>query len=452
VIPLPAGTGNSGRQTRAERIRAGRGVAQTSCPDSKPAKVNPLKKLLGKKSPEETLVGEVVEEEGKKPAGTGKKMLLVVVVALLLLALAVGAFFMFSGNGSTYPSFDTMYPTGESLADPTGTPGVTPSQQPTTAPATQQPPAEQSRWDQFLALNKSNGANRGPFLDKPAHLLDIFKHFPTRWFLWLIFLLPIWSLLKADRFAAREKTDVRSAQWGLVALFGGVVLAGPIAALVEYVVVAFSGTITSATWPYVFCGIAMNLIVQWVASTSGRTDYSAFSIAGLFFSGAVIVWWFTPSIPLIILGSVMMAGGIVLQHYEMYRTHQGWKAEFTTLIILIVFALMTMLVYWLVGLVPVISPNMAWIVQFGIALLFESRLFLGAIVGLLVAYSVGDQISTAIMPPAIAEGTALTSDHATRRDDLQGSFDVNARFDAMAYAIMLLYPLAALLWYLAIFL
>ncbi|EKD52710.1 MAG: hypothetical protein ACD_61C00267G0001 [uncultured bacterium] len=123
VIPLPAGSGS--RPTRAERIRA-RGSQRTSSPDPKPARTSPFKGLFAKKPRGEAVEGVVVEE-GKKPAGTGKKMLLVVVVALLLLALAVGAFFMFSGSGSAYPSFDTMYPTGESLTDPTGTPEISPT-------------------------------------------------------------------------------------------------------------------------------------------------------------------------------------------------------------------------------------------------------------------------------------------------------------------------------------
>jgi len=372
-------------------------------------------------------------------------------IALIVLGLAV--YFMFLNGGERATSND--FTSEPSLATNPDMPTIDPN----LGFATQTPkestdlitpiyvsPPEPNRWQQFIDWNRKNSEMTGPFLDKPSDWKDIFDRFPTRWFLWIVFLYPIWNLLKQDRLAAEDRTDIKAAKRGLVVLFVGVLFAGLLSAAATYLAVNIVGaSIEIPKYLFISMGIVVNLFVQWTAAMNGRKDYSTFSIGGLFFTGVLIVWWFTPNLPMIVLGALFMAAGIWLQNVEMRRTHQGWAAHFTTLVMLVIFAGVTSLIYFLAGLIPVISPAMPWIQQFAYAAVYSGRLFIGAVLGLMVAFAGGNYVSTALMPPSIAGGVSLAGSRTD--DDISHKFDVNSQYDAMAYSIMVLYPIAAALWY-----
>ncbi len=378
--------------------------------------------------------------------GVSRTLGIVLMVVLVLILVAVGYFsFGRQGNSSYDFSYDMNGQPVVSEPAPTYDPALGFATQTPGESAPTQKAAQPDRWQQFVALNRNDNTN-GPFLDKPTDWKDIFKQFPTRWFLWIVFLYPIWTLLKQDRLAAEERTDVKAAKLGLIVLFIGVLCAGLLSAGVTYLAVNIVGTsMEIPRYFFISMGIVVNLFVQWTAAMNGRKDYSTFSIGGLFFTGALLIWWFTPNLSMIVLGSLFMAGGIWLQNVEMLRTHQGWAAHMTTLAMLLLFAGITAFVYFLGGLIPVITSAMPWIQQFAYAVLYSGRLFIGAIVGLMVAFAGGDYVSTTFMLPAIAGGVSLAGSKAD--DDMSHKFDVNARYDAMAYAIMILYPIAAILWY-----
>lgn len=402
----------------------------------------------------EVAAGKDEEKEGPK-----KGLFIVIGVVILLLILAIGGYFWYKNSQSNYSldAYDFSQPSGaQGFA-----PDVSGGGNNTTGTT-----ATEDRWAQFMAINEKD-APAEPFLEKPEKPLDVIQNFPAkfpaRWLLWLLFLWPIWNLLKQDRLAAEERTDVYAARRGLIALFVGVLLAEPIALIVQYVVNLFSVVPQLIpAWPFVILGIGLNIWAQYQAATAGRTDYSTLSIAGFFFTGALIVWWYTPNIPMILLGALFMIAGIVLQSQEMSRTHQGWKAHISAVIMILIFVLITGLFYWLLGLVPPITATMPWIVQFALAVLYATRAFLGAIVGLLVAYAIGDQITTQWIMPNVANGTVFSGRqenkvemHGKRTgrepvDDFSTRWEVKSQYDAMAYAIMLLYPLTFLFYYIFI--
>ena len=118
----------------------------------------------------------------------------------------------------------------------------------------------------------------------------------------------------------------------------------------------------------------------------------------------------------------------------------------------------TWLIYFLLGLVPPASASMPLIQQFFFTALFTGRVFVGALIGLGIAYVGGDFISTAIMPPETANGTAFVgkqepSNHEGRssgpQDDFTNRWKVNSRYDAMSFALMVLYPLVTAIWFIA---
>lgn len=408
---------------------------KTSIPPTTANKPRFLDRFRSAKAPSDD------SEAPKKGMSRTVKIVIVVVLAVALLA---GGYFMFGRGGSS--SYDFSAPSyAESGPAPTSDPALgSAPQTPGEAVPTQK--SEPNRWQQFVALNRNSDAN-GPFLDKPAVWQDILKHFPTRWFLWIAFLYPIWTLLKQDRLAAEERTDVKAAKRGLTALFVGVLLAGLLSASTSYLAVLILGTsIEIPKYFFISMGVVVNLFVQWTAAMNGRKDYSTFSIGGLFFTGALLIWWFTPNLPLIVLGSLFMAGGIWLQNVEMRRTHQGWAAHLTTLAMLLMFAGITALIYFALGFIPPITGAMPWIQQFAFAVIYSGRLFIGAIIGLLTAFAGGDYISTTFMLPSIAGGVSLAGGNKAD-DDVSHKFDVNSRFDAMAFAIMILYPIAVVAWY-----
>ena len=377
--------------------------------------------------------------------------------AIVLIVLAIVGYFIFSNSGGESVSYDFSDP---SMSEPSlATNPDMPTIDPNLGFATQTPkestdlitpiyvsPPEPNRWQQFIDWNRKNSEMTGPFLDKPSDWKDIFDRFPTRWFLWIVFLYPIWNLLKQDRLAAEDRTDIKAAKRGLVVLFVGVLFAGLLSAAATYLAVNIVGaSIEIPKYLFISMGIVVNLFVQWTAAMNGRKDYSTFSIGGLFFTGVLIVWWFTSNLPMIVLGALFMAAGIWLQNVEMRRTHQGWAAHFTTLVMLVIFAGVTSLIYFLAGLIPVISPAMPWIQQFVYSAVYSGRLFIGAVLGLMVAFAGGNYVSTALMPPSIAGGVSLAGSRTD--DDISHKFDVNSQYDAMAYSIMVLYPIAAALWY-----
>lgn len=365
----------------------------------------------------------------------------IVLVVIAVILLAVG-YFIFA-----QPSFAEPAPTYE-LA-PTYEPALE------FAPQTQEEsltrkPEEIDRWQQFVDLNRVSSEASGPFLDKPSDWKDIFNKFPTRWFLWIAFLYPIWTLLKQDRLASEELTDVKAAKRGLLALIVGVLLAGLLSTAATYLAINVIGvSIEIPRYLFISMGIVVNLFVQWTAAMNGRKDYSTFSIGGLFFTGVLLIWWFTPNLSIIVLGSLFMAGGILLQNVEMRRTHQGWQAHLTALVMLLMFALITGLIYFLAGLIPPITSAMPWIQQFLYAAVYSGRLFIGAIIGLMVAFAGGDYVSTSIMPPSMAGGVSLAGNRLD--DDMSHKYDVNSRYDAMAYAIMILYPITTAIWQIALY-
>ncbi len=373
--------------------------------------------------------------------------------AIALIVLAIVGYFIFSNGGGESISYDFSDP---SMSEPSfatnpdmpAVPSDFATQMPEEGTGLVTPSAvapEPNRWQQFVNLNRQDETT-GPFLDKPPDWKDIFNHFPTRWFLWIAFLYPIWTLLKQDRLAAEDRTDIKAAKRGLIALFVGVLCAGLLSAATTYLAFHIIGaSVEIPRYFFISMGIVVNLYVQWTAAMNGRKDYSTFSIGGLFFTGVLILWWFTPNLSMIVLGSLFMAGGIWLQNMEMRRTHQGWGAHFTALVMLLMFAVITGLVYFLGGLVPVITPAMPWIQQFAYTVVYSGRLFIGAIVGLMAAFAGGNYVSTAMMPPSVAGGVSLAGKMSD--DDISHKFDVNSQYDAMAYAIMILYPISVALWY-----
>lgn len=370
----------------------------------------------------------------------GKKWYWIGGGTLALIVLALVGYFMFARSGSSSYDFESQ----PSLVEPSDVPTYDP------ALGFESKPEQIDRWQQFVDLNRISSETSGPFLDKPSDWKDIFNKFPTRWFLWIAFLYPIWTLLKQDRLATEELTDVKAAKRGLLVLFVGVLFAGLLSAGTTYLAANIIGAgIEIPKYFFISMGIVVNLFVQWTAAMNGRKDYSTFSIGGLFFTGVLIVWWFTPNLSMVVLGSLFMGAGIWLQNIEMRRTHQGWAAHVTALVMLLMFALITSLIYFLAGLIPPITLAMPWIQQLLYAGIYSGRLFIGAIIGLMVAFASGDYISTTIMPPSTAGGVSLAGSKSD--DDMSHKYDINSRYDAMAYAIMVLYPIAAAVWYLMSF-
>lgn len=378
--------------------------------------------------------------------GLSRTWIIVIIAVLAVILLTVG-YFMFGRSGSSsidfesQPSFSEPAPTYEPALD------FAPQ---TPEESLTRKPEEIDRWQQFVDLNRISSESSGPFLDKPSDWKDIFNKFPTRWFLWIAFLYPIWTLLKQDRLASEELTDVKASRRGLIVLFIGVLCAGLLTTTTTYLAVHIIGaSVEIPKYLFVSMGIVVNLFVQWTAAMNGRKDYSTFSIGGLFFTGVLLIWWFTPNLPMIVLGSLFMAGGILLQNVEMRRTHQGWAAHFTTLVMILIFAGITGLVYFLGGLVPMITPAMPWVQQFLYVVIYSGRLFIGAIIGLMVAFAGGDYVSTAVMPPVMAGGMFLAGSQSD--DDRSHRHDINSRYDAMAYAIMILYPITTAIWQIALY-
>lgn len=381
--------------------------------------------------------------------GLSRTWVIVIIVVIAVILLAVGYFVFGRGNSFGSSSFD--FESQPSFAEPAPTyePALEFAPQTPEESLTRQP-EEVDRWQQFVDLNRISSEASGPFLDKPSDWKDIFNKFPTRWFLWIAFLYPIWTLLKQDRLASEELTDVKAAKRGLLALIVGVLLAGLLSTAATYLAINIIGvSIEIPRYLFISMGIVVNLFVQWTAAMNGRKDYSTFSIGGLFFTGVLLIWWFTPNLPMIVLGSLFMAGGILLQNVEMRRTHQGWQAHLTALVMLLMFALITGLIYFLAGLIPPITLAMPWIQQFLYAAVYSGRLFIGAIIGLMVAFAGGDYVSTSIMPPSMAGGVSLAGNRLD--DDMSHKYDVNSRYDAMAYAIMILYPITTAIWQIALY-
>lgn len=387
------------------------------------------------------------DDHGTPKKGLSRTWGIVVIVVVAFVLMAVG-YFMFAGNSgsgsydfSAQPSFAEPAPTYE--------PALEFAPQTPEESLTRQP-EEVDRWQQFVDLNRISSEASGPFLDKPSDWKDIFNKFPTRWFLWIAFLYPIWTLLKQDRLASEELTDVKAAKRGLLALIVGVLLAGLLSTAATYLAINIIGvSIEIPRYLFISMGIVVNLFVQWTAAMNGRKDYSTFSIGGLFFTGVLLIWWFTPNLPMIVLGSLFMAGGILLQNVEMRRTHQGWQAHLTALVMLLMFAGIMGIVYFALGFIPPITVAMPWIQQFLFAILYSGRLFIGASIGLMAAFAGGDYVSTSIMPPSMAGEVSLAGNRLD--DDMSHKYDVNSRYDAMAYAIMILYPITTAIWQIALY-
>ena len=476
-VPPPVPTASpaprtGGKPTRADALRMKRGgPAQVieAVPSEQPAvkkgdrshpKVDdqepkPAKEGFFKSWPKKGDPAKVHTEPAEKPAGAKKKGLIIAIIVIVVVLLVGGGIAYFSisgGGGGDYTPRNT--PASDQPTQSPTQPGVVP---------TQQPSAEQSRWQEFLSLNAKSSEERGAFLDKPV-MNDpnspnyLFKHFPTRWLLWIIPIVMLWTLLKQDRLAAEEVTDVKAAKRGLIALFVGVLGGKLIATVITAGLAAVGNAYVVESWPFVLMGIVINLWSNWQASTAGRIDYTALAVAGLFITGVVIIWWFTPSTYLVILGSILMAAGIFLEAKEMSRTHQGLRGLLTALIMILILGGITWLIYFLLGLVPPASASMPLIQQFFFTALFTGRVFVGALIGLGIAYVGGDFISTAIMPPETANGTAFVgkqepSNHEGRssgpQDDFTNRWKVNSRYDAMSFALMVLYPLVTAIWFIA---
>lgn len=394
---------------------------------------------------------ETPTNKKKKKRGT-KFFLTIGLVFLVLPLLAIIGYGFYSAN------FNYDYSSTERLTEPI-------TIQETTEP-----------W--FVTIFNSEEGNE-PFLRVPTSITDFLTNFPWRWVLWFLFLWPLWGLLRQDRFAAQERTDVRTASFGVVALLIGVVCSGILATLISSAFPVWGPAIglsvegiTLEMMPVVIqiikvivqiliviVGIGMNFAFQWAASMSGRRDYTALAIAFCFFTGVVLIGCFVPSTIPVIVGAGLMGGGVLLQAKEMNRTHQNVAAFITTLVMLGTFGISMIVWYGLAGLAtnaPVPSGDSVQAMAVLYYLAYKSRLFVGAIVGLGLANAAGNWFANEYMPPENADNTVFKGnpvpDHRNghsggQQDDFESKWTVDAKFDAMAFGIMMLYVLAPVVYY-----
>ncbi|HEX9008513.1 MAG TPA: hypothetical protein VF837_04605 [Patescibacteria group bacterium] len=412
----PAEASHSEEQAEAPQPKAGR-------------KFPGLGKIFGSK-PKSQGVGPVV-----RPAKTGKKLnmrFVLIGIAVLIVVIAAGAFMTLGPGHSQSNSY--VLPN-----DPAST--ATPQ---TVAP---QVDANGNRI-QWFSVKQDKLDSSQPFLVKPADFNDFINHLPWRWLLWLLFFIPMLSLLAQDRFASSERTDLKTVALSLGFLFACILFADPLANVFHWVSVQIGQPIDVPVFWVNLLGIAVNLSGQWAATQSGKKDYSAFAIGGLFITGALLIWWNPANLLVIIFGAAFMAAGIALEAHEMNRTHQGGSAVIVAILMLLVFAAamgVWLLFCWAISFAP--APTAEWQIKvFGFVVwaLVSSQYWMSGIVGLGVAYALGDMISSAIMSPR-RPGSRM-ADNYPDQADREKRLDVNARFDAMVFSLMLLYPIAVLVW------
>ncbi len=397
-------------------------------PDGKP--FPGLGGLFGSKKKPPMGVGP--RKPGVKGKSSNKKMIFIGAVVIFVLLAAVVGYFALSSGG---PEAQGYNPAGlNTSADP----------QATEAPRFD----ENGKEIEWFVVQEEELDTTEPFLTKPATFTDFIKKVPWRWLLWIIFFVPMFSLLAKDRFSSGERTDIGTVIMGLSILFITLILTEPLGIMVTWISHQIGSPIDAPAVWINLVGILVNLGVQWSATTSGKRDYSAFAIAGLFATGALLIWWNPTVLITIIIGAIFMLGGILLQAHEMNRSKQGGRAVFVALIMLVVFAV-TMAVWQLFcgGIANFPQPESelgSKVLGFLIWALVSSKTWMSGIVAILVVMGMGDMIASAIMPPR--RPSSMQADGYVNQSDRDKRLDIDSRFDAMVFAIMLMYPIAVIVW------
>lgn len=437
--------------------------SQPSVPDAnekQPFYKKLLPSILKKKPGVQTVAAEAAVADKKPKMSKGK----MIGISAGVLVLVVGAIVVISllgkhSNASADPNitFDVASTDSQSaLSTPTTDSSLNRGSSISPAPTATVAPKP---WFVSVMETKSNSE---PFLTKPKNFSDFVANFNWRWVFWQIGLVLLFFLLRMDRTAAGEISDIMVSSLGMSAFIVLVYFSQPIAAIIGGVAAFFGLVVAIPTWPFIMFGIGCNILLQLGATISGRRDYSALAIAGLFMTGAGIVWWFPNLLAMVILGVILMLAGIVVEGLEMSRTHQGGTAIFVALIMVAVFILTTWGISALAGLIANVAPTTVKLLVWLYYTIFTYRLFLGALVGLGIAFAAGLIGSQVLMPPENARTTLFDPRRKKKkngnstsldtepylpqdgkpRDDVENRWTVNAQYDSMAFGVMLLYPLA----------
>ncbi len=392
-------------------------------------KIWPKKEASESVEPKKTEKREQARPRGKSKIG-GKSLILglgIGVSLVLIVLVFLSASLMSSQNFS--PNVAEVPPgSAESLQDNTSAPVYVPDEA-----------------EMILELTE-------PMLKKPVNFEDFTNNFPLRWLLWIGFLLPLFNQLKQDRFAAAEKTDLISISIGILAMLLLTVFSGTVSTFVSSYLV----TTQMSTYPadfqattnkliggviealMVIMGVAFNLGMQLSASQSGKRDYSALAVGGFFSTGVILVWWYSGHSLIVSLGWIMMCLGMYVQAREMSKTYQGGGAIVVSFI---------MIAFFFLGFV-VSSFAMKYVVQLNLPeilayAVYKSSLAVSVFFGGLISWSGGDYIATNILPPQkLAEGSDGEDSSASIAE-----LPVTVKYDAMAFGMMIMYPLVSIWWY-----
>ncbi len=385
------------------------------------------------------------------PAKNKKTMIFIIAGSVIAVVLLVAAYMMFGGSssGQAYanPNAESVFGDGTSPNN-NGTVQI-PTSTVQNPDGTVQTPATGTDKEWFIPKNLG-ASTEEPFLNKPETFIGFFTNFPWRWFLWAFLLIPLLSLLAQDRMAASEKTDLKTVNIGLTVLVVSIFLAQPISMMIQWGATQVGIVAVVEPWVVTLLGIGINISLQYAATTSGKLDYSALAVAGLFVTGALLVWWGPKVVFQVVVGIGMMIGGMALEAIEMSRTHQGYRAIWISFIMIGFFALgfafYNTIAYFL-SLVPAPATMTAMTKTGGLFLytLIKSKYFIGCLIGLVSSWTIGDWVSAKIMPPVSNAGTVTGV-----QDPTTVKLDVTSRFDAMSFALMLMYPISYVVFYLAI--
>jgi len=284
-----------------------------------------------------------------------------------------------------------------------------------------------------------------PLLRKPTidSILDgsILNNMPWNWLIWFLVLAAPILMLVQDRFAEHEETDLKMVIPGLLILLFLVFASYPISRLLNFKSVdSVSMEVFRLFFEkfLVLVGVLVNIAFQWSATMSGKKDYSALAFAGLFFSGAIVYWWYPDVTLAVVFGWLLMFAGIALQYVEIGVSGQGTKAVMVSLIMIAAFFFgfsvgLKIISDWSVDLYE-ISPILA----FG---LYKWRVIISALfVSTPIAIGIGFLAGMILLRIERSDGGATEDSVASiaRLGEV-------VLYDAISFGVMLMYPLVGLL-------
>ncbi len=286
----------------------------------------------------------------------------------------------------------------------------------------------------------------GPLFRAPKNLRDLIEDPSWTWIVWPLPWLLLYVLLRQDRFASKERTDVTLVNYGIGLLAIGFILPTPIAFIVDFAAKALGYAIpmslpTLAGVVTLIC-VFVHITFQTGASVSGQRDWSPLAIAGLFLTGAVMIWFYPEAAFLSMIGWALIVAGIALMVVEVGRSGQRGNVLSVAVVMPVLFLAALGLFWYLIGLIALVVPPFGWSaiavnsLRVVLRVIFALRPLAAVLIALAVANSGGEMLAAVLVREIYRRVvTNQSGDTPIQTMNEEGT----ARFDARAIGIMMLY-------------